>query len=141
MKTIRIGLVGFGSWPQQAYAPVLNELPDVRVVTVAAKSENTHRLARETFGDGIAVSSDYRELLADDDIDASMISLPNALHSEALLPSRSADGRRNLEERKERPTMIRRNVIYSVHTSSSSSCIASSTSSAQSCSSVLVSTA
>jgi len=85
MEVIRIGLVGFGGWPQQAYAPLLKELPGVRVIAAAARSEQTRNLARETFGDDIAVTSDYRQVLEADDIDALMIALPNALHAEALL--------------------------------------------------------
>lgn len=85
MEVIRMGLVGFGGWPQQAYAPLLKELPGVRVVSVAASSEETLSLARKTFGDGIAATSDYRQLFEAGDVDALMIALPNALHAEALL--------------------------------------------------------
>ena len=84
MEAIRIGLVGFGAWPRRAYAPLLKEFPAVRVVAVAARSEESRDLARETFGDDIAVTSDYRQLLEADDVDALMIALPNALHADAL---------------------------------------------------------
>ena len=41
MKAIRIGLVGFGRWPQLAYAPLLKELPGVRVVFGSASLART----------------------------------------------------------------------------------------------------
>ena len=85
MEKIRVGLIGFGNWPQEAYAPVLKELHDVRVVAVAANSEETHALARKTLGEDLAVTTKYEKLLEADDIEAVMMALPNALHDEALL--------------------------------------------------------
>jgi len=76
METIRVGLIGFGNWPQEAYAPVLQEMHDVRVVAVAANTEETHALARKTLGDEISVTTDYEKLLEADDIEAVMIALP-----------------------------------------------------------------
>ena len=84
MEVIHIGLVGFGAWPRRAYAPLLEEHPAARVVAVAARSERSREAARETFGDDIAVTGDYRQLLESGDVDALMIALPNALHAEAL---------------------------------------------------------
>ena len=84
MHEIRMGLIGFGSWPQQAYAPLLREISDVRVAWVAANSEKTFNLARKTFGDGIVTTCDYRQLIDASDVDALMIALPNALHGEVL---------------------------------------------------------
>ena len=91
MNVIRIGLVGFGDWPQQAYAPLLGELPDVNVVSVAAGSEKTLDLARRTFGEGIVATCDYRRILEAGDVDALMIALPNALHAEALLAAATSN--------------------------------------------------
>ena len=85
MEMIRVGLIGFGNWSQEAYAPVLKELHDVKVVAVAARSDETHVLARKTLGEEIAVTTDYEKLLESDDVEAVMIALPNALHDEALL--------------------------------------------------------
>ena len=84
-ETIRVGLIGFGGWSQEAYAPVLMELPGIEVVAVAARSEETLALAQKILGEKIAVTTDYGKLLEADDVDAVMIALPNALHDEALL--------------------------------------------------------
>jgi predicted dehydrogenase len=85
MKTIRVALIGFGVWSQEAYSPLLKELHGVQVVAVAARSEKTLALARKTFGEEIDVTTDYAKLLEDDDVDAVMIAVPNALHAEVLL--------------------------------------------------------
>ena len=45
-----VGLIGFGQWARQAYAPLLGEMPQVRVVAVAARSHTTRELAKQTFG-------------------------------------------------------------------------------------------
>ena len=77
-------MIGFGTWPREAYAPVLNDLPNVCVTAVAARSEPTLQLARDTFNNDIITTSDYRQLLRDDALDAVMIALPNALHAQTL---------------------------------------------------------
>lgn len=91
MDTIRVGLIGFGGWSQEAYAPVLKELHGVQVVAVAARSAETLALARKTLGEEIAITTDYAKLLEADDVDAVMIALPNALHAEVLLAAAQAN--------------------------------------------------
>ena len=83
MKTLRLGLIGLGEWPRQAYVPVLKALPGVAVCAVAARSDATRAFAREQFGDNIALHSDYGGLLADAQVEAVMVALPNELHAEA----------------------------------------------------------
>jgi len=40
MDQVRLGLLGLGSWPREAYLPVLKELASARVTAVAcARSE------------------------------------------------------------------------------------------------------
>ena len=84
MSTYHFGLIGFGKWARQAYAPVLSEMSDVKVVAVAARSSATCTLARETFGADLTTFNDYRDLLAEPSIDALMIALPNAMHAQVL---------------------------------------------------------
>ena len=83
MNTIRLGLIGLGEWPRQAYVPVLKELADVEVCAVAARSDATRAFAREQFGDGIALYDGYAALLADGNVEAVTVALPNTLHAEA----------------------------------------------------------
>ena len=84
MKTLKIGLVGLGQWPRQAYIPVLKELATAQVVAVAASSSATRQFACEQFGEGLKTYGDYRDLLADDSVEAVMLALPNTLHAESL---------------------------------------------------------
>lgn len=80
----RVGIVGLGVWPREAYLPLLAERDDVEIVAVAARSEATRRVARETLGAGPRVVDDYRQVLEDDAVDAIMVALPNRMHLAAL---------------------------------------------------------
>ena len=79
-----IGIIGFGKWARQAYAPLLGEMPQIRVVAVSAQSHTTRALAKETFGAGTKTVADYHDLLNDATVDAILIALPNALHAPVL---------------------------------------------------------
>ena len=79
-----VGLIGFGQWARQAYAPLLAEMPQVRVVAVAARSHATRELAKGAFGAETKTFADYHELLNDSTVDAVLISLPNSLHALVL---------------------------------------------------------
>ncbi len=79
-----VGLIGFGQWARQAYAPLLGEMPQVRVVAVSARSHTTRTLAKQTFGVGTKTFADYHDLLNDSTVDAVLIALPNSLHAPAL---------------------------------------------------------
>lgn len=85
MDTINLGLMGLGTWATDAYAPVLREREDARVVAVAARSEATFARARELFGDAITQYTEIEDLAADPALDAIMIALPNRLHTAAAL--------------------------------------------------------
>ena len=84
MASVRLGLIGLGEWAREAYLPILQELPDIDVVAVAAPGESTQKFARATFGDHIAIYSAYGHLLSDSNVQAVFIALPNNLHAEAI---------------------------------------------------------
>ena len=79
-----IGIIGFGQWARQAYAPLLGEMPQVRVVAVSARSHTTREFAKQTFGLGTKTFEDYHDLLNDATVDAVLIALPNSLHAPVL---------------------------------------------------------
>ena len=79
-----VGLIGFGQWARQAYAPLLGEMPQVRVVAVSARSHTTREIAKQTFGVGTKTFADYHDLLNDSTVDAVLIALPNSLHAPVL---------------------------------------------------------
>jgi predicted dehydrogenase len=84
MDRVRLGLIGLGEWPRQAYVPVLKNLESVEIYAVAAKSCATQQYATEQFGEQVVVYSDYRDLLQDAAIEAVTLALPNPIHAEAL---------------------------------------------------------
>ena len=84
MEKISVGLIGLGQWPKLAYVPTLESIDDALVTAVAVRSEETGSFARETFGRDITLYSDYRELLADEKIQAVMMALPNPMHADCL---------------------------------------------------------
>lgn len=83
MSCVRLGLIGLGEWPRQAYLPALAELKGVHICAVAAKSPATQQYARQQFPDAV-VYSDYRGPLEDPCVDAVTLAVPNAMHEEAL---------------------------------------------------------
>lgn len=78
--TVRFGLIGFGAWGN-CHSRAIAKTDDAELVAIAAKSESTCDSARNAFPDA-TVYSDYRELLARDDIDVVDIVLPSFLHHE-----------------------------------------------------------
>ena len=91
MTKINVGLIGFGQWPRQAYAPVLTELDQVEVTALAAPSAATRTLATEAFGRQLRLHEHWASLLDDPSIDAVMVALPNALHAEVITAALAAD--------------------------------------------------
>ena len=85
MDTIRVGFIGFGNWTQKAYVPALREHNNVELVAVAARSKETHSIARAMLGESFKSYTDYKKLLADPNIDAVMIGTPPNLSSTVTL--------------------------------------------------------
>jgi predicted dehydrogenase len=84
VNPVKLGLIGLGEWPRQAYVPVLKQLDTVRVCAVAARSSATREYAQEQFGRQTAVYADYHELLQDENVEAVTLALPNELHNKAM---------------------------------------------------------
>lgn len=80
MPAVRFGLIGFGAWGSH-HAQAIAKTRGAELVAVAARSEASCNAAREQFPKA-DVYSDYRELIARDDIDAVGIVLPTHLHHE-----------------------------------------------------------
>lgn len=77
---VRFGLIGYGAWGQ-CHAEAIRKTDGAELVAIAAKSESTCASAREAFPDA-SVSTDYRDLLARDDVDIVDVVLPSFLHHE-----------------------------------------------------------
>ena len=83
MDPVKLGLIGLGDWPRKAYVPVLKELDAARVHAVSVRSAASREYARRQFGD-VKLYEAYPDLLADDNVDAVLLALPNDVHNEAM---------------------------------------------------------
>lgn len=83
--TVRVALVGAGSFAQAVHLPNLTKLkPMFEVRAVASRTGTTARLAAERAGASYA-TSDYAEILADRDIDLVLIATRHNLHADMAL--------------------------------------------------------
>lgn len=90
MTEIGIGIVGFG-WMGQAHARAYRDIPVYfqdagirpRLAAVADSNPAALDLARDHFGFA-ATTSDWRELIARDDVDVVDVTAPNALHRDIV---------------------------------------------------------
>jgi len=79
-KPVRFGLIGFGAWGRH-HADSIARTPGAQLIAVAARSPESAQEARAAYPDA-ATYTDYRELLARDDLDAIDIVVPSFLHCE-----------------------------------------------------------
>lgn len=77
---IRFGLIGYGAWGRH-HAEAIVTAPGARLAAIACRTVATAELARRDFPD-VPVHLDYRDLLAQVDVDAVDVVLPNYLHAE-----------------------------------------------------------
>ena len=80
MANLGIAVIGAGFWANEMHLPVLTRLPGVRVIGVAAASEDHARQSSVRFGLP-RWTTDAGELLADPTVDIVDILTPNALHA------------------------------------------------------------
>ncbi len=84
MPPVRLGLIGLGEWPREAYLPVLQDMDTVQVCAVSASSSATQEYAKQQFGPQTTLYADYRDLLQDSAIDAVTLALPGELHNQSI---------------------------------------------------------
>jgi UDP-N-acetylglucosamine 3-dehydrogenase len=85
---MKVGIVSFAHLHANGNARCLSQLPDVELAAIADDDETRLRTAVDQFG-GDAYT-DYRELLARADIDAVLITSPNADHREHVIAAAQA---------------------------------------------------
>ncbi len=78
---MRIGFIGAGWWATANHMPVLAAREDVELVSVCRLGEVELEQVRARFGFRRAYQ-DYRDLLADGDLDAVVVASPHTLHYE-----------------------------------------------------------
>ncbi len=88
-QTVRMGIIGTGNFTLSTMLPNLQKIPDVEVVTICNRSPETNKTVSEAFG--IArTTTDYKEVLAQSDIDAVLVGTQPYLHLEAVTTALSA---------------------------------------------------
>jgi predicted dehydrogenase len=81
METVRVGIIG-AAWPGQRHIEGYQKHPNARVVAIADVNADLLEQVRAEYSLGDARGfTDYRQLLAEDDIDAVSICTPNYLHA------------------------------------------------------------
>ena len=88
-RPLGVGLLGYGRIARIAHLNILQGLPDVSVVAIA-ESDARSREEAAKHAPAARMVADFAELLADDGIDAVVVSLPPALHSEAAVAAMRA---------------------------------------------------
>ena len=79
-RAIRFGLIGFGAWGQH-HASSIVKTDGAELVAIAARTE-TSRAAAKQIHPQAEVLSDYRKLLALEDVDCVDVVVPSHLHHE-----------------------------------------------------------
>jgi len=82
-RPIRFGLVGFGAWGGH-HANAITVTPGAELVAIAARSEPSVEKAKQTYP-GATVYSDFRELVARDDLDVVDVVVPSHLHHQVAM--------------------------------------------------------
>ncbi|MFC4620304.1 Gfo/Idh/MocA family protein [Camelliibacillus cellulosilyticus] len=81
MMSIKVGVIGMGQMGTY-HAQVYQKLPLVELVAICEYNDNRREKVKEQFG--CKAYKDYRELLADPEIDAVSIVLPDNIHRECV---------------------------------------------------------
>ena len=82
MDKVRVGIIGCGGIANNKHMPSLKKLKQVEMVAFCdIVIERAEKAAKEFGIEGAAVYTDYKELIARDDIDVVHVLTPNKQHS------------------------------------------------------------
>ncbi|MBV9009197.1 MAG: Gfo/Idh/MocA family oxidoreductase [Verrucomicrobia bacterium] len=88
MRTLRFGIIGAG-WPGQQHAKAIAAIPGTELRACSDTNDERLQAFRHEFSP-MTTFAEYHELLADGEIDAVIICLPNFLHFPASLAALEA---------------------------------------------------
>src|SRR5215813_10686665 len=80
MRKARIAIIGTGWWATQAHIPAVKANPLAELVALA--DTRPEAVARAAVGTGATTYTDYREMLAKEQLDGAIISVHHAAHYE-----------------------------------------------------------
>ncbi len=81
---VRVGLMGCGRIAQFFHLSILGSTPGVEL-TAVAEMDDTLRAQAQAAAPGAKAYSDYKDLLADDNVDAAVVCLPTGMHARAAV--------------------------------------------------------
>ena len=82
-RTVKVGIIGCGGIGQNKHMPSLHKLPNVQLVAFCDLVEERAQMCKEKFGTPDAlVCTDYKELLAVEDIEVVHVLTPNREHAQ-----------------------------------------------------------
>jgi len=87
---MKIGILGTGWFGREAHLRNLVGIPGVEVVAASSRSEESLAAAREIGGQGLRTFTDWRELLAVDEVEGVVVALTNDQHHAACLAAFAA---------------------------------------------------
>lgn len=79
MKTIKVGLAGFGTGGRFFHAPLIASTSGLQLAAIHTQSENNRAHAKHHFPEVLLVDG-YTDLLHNPDLDVIVLSIPNHLH-------------------------------------------------------------
>jgi myo-inositol 2-dehydrogenase / D-chiro-inositol 1-dehydrogenase len=89
MKPVRYGIIGVGRIATNGHIPALQALEQAEIVAIAdVDTEALNSVAKNISN--VAAYSDYRELLADPNVEVALIATPNWLHREQAVAALDA---------------------------------------------------
>lgn len=89
MKTVRWGILGAANFARQHMAPAIHAAKGAELFALAT-SDPVKAAGFQEFCPGLKIHSDYEALLADPDVDAVYVPLPNHLHLDWTLKALAA---------------------------------------------------
>jgi predicted dehydrogenase len=89
MEKIRIGIIGCGGIARRSHMPALKAQPGVEIVAVCDVDEHCVKAMAEE-NDIVNVFTDYKDLLAMDEVDAIDICTPNFVHMQPTIDALNA---------------------------------------------------
>jgi predicted dehydrogenase len=81
MDKTKIGVIGLGGIAQLVHLPILSKLGNVEITAVAETNKNRLKTVGEKFGI-TKLYHDYKEILANENVDAVIIATPTNTHAE-----------------------------------------------------------
>lgn len=93
MAKLKIGVIGCGGIANQKHFPALKATSDLNEIVAFCdvQVERAEKAAAEFGAEGAKVYSDYRELLADPNVEVVHVCTPNVSHSEITIAAFAAD--------------------------------------------------